>query len=67
MEDKAYLGKAHSNALAGPYDAETPDMFLGIDPLARCGSVWNDHTHIVPVPQDMDVDADSSGSFPDPQ
>lgn len=67
MKHKAYLRKAHADALAGLNDAQTTDVLLGVYPMARCGTVWNDNPHVVPMPQNMNIDADPSGNLTDLQ
>ncbi|MEK6463745.1 hypothetical protein WG925_08370 [Pseudonocardia carboxydivorans] len=67
VEHEPDLGEAHTDIATGLDDAETADVFLGVLPMARRGTVGNDDPLVVPVPQDVHLDADPPGGLADLQ
>lgn len=67
VEHQPYLGKAQADALAGLNDAETTEVFLCVDPMARWATAGDNDPHVMPVPQDVNLNAELPGNLTDLQ
>lgn len=66
MEDRANLGQAHADTLAGEHDPAPRKVLGREEPMPRARPVRDDDALVLPVPQHVRSHADLGGRLPDP-
>lgn len=66
VENEPYLRQAHPDPLAGPQNAQTVQVLLGVVAMAGGGAPGRDRAHLVPMAQHMLGHPDLTGGVSDP-